>query len=260
MEVHHHPHVEKKNFKEYFLEFLMIFLAVTMGFFAGNIRESISSHQREYELISQMLEDLKKDTSDMQVRANNTSNTMLGIDTLTYLVFDCAKKPLPDSLLAKMYYLYFTASVHYSVHIPQTNAIRQLEKENGLILIRKKKVADSILYYGDLNERSVIQAERCRDVFQVKARDAAAAIFDGALLTDGLKPLDWGTSFEKYSSGASKKFRLLTNNEITLGIYGFKLIDLRHSLDNYLSILQFKKKVAISLIGFIKQQYQLNEE
>ena len=31
MEVHHHPHVEKKNFKEYFLEFLMIFLAVTLG-------------------------------------------------------------------------------------------------------------------------------------------------------------------------------------------------------------------------------------
>jgi hypothetical protein len=30
MEVHHHPHVEKKNFKEYFLEFIMIFLAVTL--------------------------------------------------------------------------------------------------------------------------------------------------------------------------------------------------------------------------------------
>jgi hypothetical protein len=24
MEVHHHPHLEKKNFKEYVLEFLMI--------------------------------------------------------------------------------------------------------------------------------------------------------------------------------------------------------------------------------------------
>ena len=33
MEVHYYPQVEKKNFKEYFLEFLMIFLAVTMGFF-----------------------------------------------------------------------------------------------------------------------------------------------------------------------------------------------------------------------------------
>jgi hypothetical protein len=47
MEVHHHLHVEKKNFKEYFLEFLMIFLAVTLGFFAENIREGISNHNKE---------------------------------------------------------------------------------------------------------------------------------------------------------------------------------------------------------------------
>jgi len=39
MEVHHHPKVEKRRFKEYFLEFLMIFLAVTMGFIAENVRE-----------------------------------------------------------------------------------------------------------------------------------------------------------------------------------------------------------------------------
>ena len=41
MEVHHHPdlHHKKKNFKEYFLEFLMIFLAVTLGFFAESYRE-----------------------------------------------------------------------------------------------------------------------------------------------------------------------------------------------------------------------------
>ena len=41
MEVHHHPdlHHKKKNFTEYFLEFLMIFLAVTLGFFAENVRE-----------------------------------------------------------------------------------------------------------------------------------------------------------------------------------------------------------------------------
>ena len=34
MEVHHHPdlHHKRKKFKEYFLEFLMIFLAVTLGF------------------------------------------------------------------------------------------------------------------------------------------------------------------------------------------------------------------------------------
>ena len=43
MEVHHHPdlHHNRKKFQEYFLEFLMIFLAVSMGFIAENTRESI---------------------------------------------------------------------------------------------------------------------------------------------------------------------------------------------------------------------------
>jgi hypothetical protein len=52
MEVHHHPHVEKKKFKEYFLEFLMIFLAVTLGFFAENIREHLSDRSKEKEYMS----------------------------------------------------------------------------------------------------------------------------------------------------------------------------------------------------------------
>jgi len=41
MEVHKHPHdvMHKKKWKEYLLEFLMIFFAVTLGFFAENIRE-----------------------------------------------------------------------------------------------------------------------------------------------------------------------------------------------------------------------------
>ncbi len=50
MEIHHHPEPGKKNFKEYFLEFLMIFLAVTLGFFAENLREHFAqnSSTKEY--------------------------------------------------------------------------------------------------------------------------------------------------------------------------------------------------------------------
>src|ERR1700753_1563901 len=51
MEVHHHPDVEKKGFKEYLLEGLMIFIAVMMGFFAESIRENLSDHSKEHEYI-----------------------------------------------------------------------------------------------------------------------------------------------------------------------------------------------------------------
>jgi hypothetical protein len=66
MEVHHHPNVERKNFKEYFLEFLMIFLAVTMGFFAESIREYFVNSEKEKIYMEGMLQDLDKDTSKIQ--------------------------------------------------------------------------------------------------------------------------------------------------------------------------------------------------
>ncbi|HLX90872.1 MAG TPA: hypothetical protein VKR32_04280 [Puia sp.] len=62
MEVHHHPQIEKKHLKEYFLEFLMIFLAVTLGFFAENFREYISEGERARQLASQLIRDLATDT------------------------------------------------------------------------------------------------------------------------------------------------------------------------------------------------------
>ena len=61
MEVHHHPdlHHKKKDFKEYFLEFLMIFLAVTLGFFAENIRERIKDSEQGEQYIQSLVEDLE---------------------------------------------------------------------------------------------------------------------------------------------------------------------------------------------------------
>jgi hypothetical protein len=61
MEVHHHPNVEKKNFRQYFLEFLMIFLAVTMGFFAESIREHLADDAKEKQYILSMIANLKND-------------------------------------------------------------------------------------------------------------------------------------------------------------------------------------------------------
>src|SRR6201989_1197714 len=74
MEVHHHPdlHHKPKKWKEYFLEFLMLFLAVTMGFFAENIRENYVEHKRAREYASLLIEDLATDT----VAFNNAARVM----------------------------------------------------------------------------------------------------------------------------------------------------------------------------------------
>ncbi len=84
MEVHHHPdiHHKPKKWKEYFLEFLMIFLAVTMGFFAESYREHLSDKHREKEYMKEIVANLKYDT--LRCSINYTLNVLgaSGIDTL----------------------------------------------------------------------------------------------------------------------------------------------------------------------------------
>src|ERR1043165_9762858 len=84
MEVHHPNHVtHKKKWGEYLLEFLMLFLAVTLGFFAENVREHVGDVSKEKEYMSAMFEELKSDT----VEYNKA------LDQIFYL------RPLLDSLI-----------------------------------------------------------------------------------------------------------------------------------------------------------------
>ena len=64
MEVHHHSHHPKK-WKEYITEFIMLFAAVTLGFFAENQREHLVESHREQQYMQSFYEDLKNDTSTL---------------------------------------------------------------------------------------------------------------------------------------------------------------------------------------------------
>jgi hypothetical protein len=63
MEVHHPQHpTHKKKWSEYIIEFVMLFAAVTLGFFAENVREhQIMSHRVEQNKIT-ILKDLQADS------------------------------------------------------------------------------------------------------------------------------------------------------------------------------------------------------
>ncbi len=64
MEVHHHPQLNhtSKPWKEYLLEYFMIVLAVTTGFFAESLRESIGKKEREKQNIETLVNCIISDT------------------------------------------------------------------------------------------------------------------------------------------------------------------------------------------------------
>lgn len=65
MEVHH-PHHPPKSLKDYISEFLVIFVALTLGFFVENQREHYIEGLREKELAKSLLKDLSADSVDFK--------------------------------------------------------------------------------------------------------------------------------------------------------------------------------------------------
>lgn len=147
MEVHHHPKVEKKNFKEYFLEFIMIFLAVTLGFIAENIRESITEHHRAKEMAKFLINDLKSDT----IEINHASKTMQEISDIADSVIKELNKPRNirnDKVLS------FNASVRllgYDFFDPQMGTYEQIKNSEALVYFPQRLVSKMTFYEVDKN-------------------------------------------------------------------------------------------------------------
>jgi len=152
MEVHHHPqlHHEKKPWKEYLLEGLMIFLAVFMGFIAESLREHIGDRDREKLYMEALVTDLKLDTTVLGRAAALKQNRMLAIDSvLKYFRGNKGANNVPVSTYRQMrraqWDMFF---IHHS------GTIDQLKNSGGLRLIREKGIVDSIEHYYQSVQRS----------------------------------------------------------------------------------------------------------
>jgi hypothetical protein len=80
MEVHAHTHTPRKKWTHYFWEFLMLFLAVTLGFFVENQREHYVEHQRAKIFAESLVEDLQTDTSEIHLSSINIDSFLIVTD------------------------------------------------------------------------------------------------------------------------------------------------------------------------------------
>lgn len=153
MEVHHHPHVEKKSFKEYLLEGIMIFLAVTLGFIAENIRERLADNHKEREYISAMVEDLNNDSAFLtQSIQQLIPFHSKWIDSAIHLL----QHPESKGKDREIYQAVFLGTAWTYMFHPTERTLSQLHSE-GFHLIRNKKATDIITHLEhiyQINQRS----------------------------------------------------------------------------------------------------------
>lgn len=154
MEVHHHAHHGgKKNWKAYFWEFIMLFLAVFCGFLAEYQLEQTIERHREKELITSLIEDLKRDTTSLGVFQDVLKTQKLMMDSLVFYL------TAPDLKERGAEVYYYGRKPYRFVFFSYTDrTIQQLKNAGSFRLIKRPIVADSILkYYSHIEGISNLQ-------------------------------------------------------------------------------------------------------
>jgi len=172
MEVHHHPKVEKKTFREYFFEFIMIFLAVTVGFFAETFRENITEHKRAKEFAESMVKDLREDTIQLKSYRAYFNNAANNIDTLQQLLAKAEPRDVPTGKL--YWYGLFGGARRYFV--PNDETFQQM-KSSGSLRYFGKKIAATVARY-DRFCRLIQSNEEMQQNLYVEVRKLRSQIFD----------------------------------------------------------------------------------
>ena len=98
MEVHHHTHHPKK-WKEYITEFIMLFTAVTLGFFAENLREHTIVNEKIEKNKIAILKDLKQDAITIDSIFKNEDLLINEFNKTIYILALYKQNKISDSQL-----------------------------------------------------------------------------------------------------------------------------------------------------------------
>ncbi len=250
MEVHHHPTIEKKHFREYFLEFLMIFLAVSMGFIAENIREHIADNGREKEYILSMIEDAATDTINIQ---KNILANQVRAERLDSLATLCTSYNPGANADAKMYRLLKAGTVHPDCVSATERTMQQLKNAGGMRLIRKKAAVDSIVLYDDAAKK-LIDQQAYYELYQNGMVNEAIQLFN-------LQRLGFwasGRHSKPFVDGDSS-VHILSHDPTLLMSFSNRLSIYQGVVSFYNVRLRQMNEHAASLIKTLRKEYDIEE-
>ncbi len=138
---------KKSNWKKYAMEFLMVFAAISLGFFADNQREKWGENTRGVQYAQRLVEDLDLDSIRMEEVKANYAIKEQQINTLIPLMqAGLGEKPFLDSLFA-----YFTLpganSLVTGISFVENLATRDELKSGNMRLIRSDSIVRHLSVY-----------------------------------------------------------------------------------------------------------------
>jgi hypothetical protein len=155
MEVHHPHHpTHKKKWSEYIIEFVMLFLAVFLGFIAENIREHAVEQNRAKEFSESLVRDLQSD----RIAINKQIKTIGLYSAVSDSLLKLSKTKLEGRNASQFSFYsrfaYWTAPVSWN-----RNTFEQIKNSGSLRYFRNGGLLKKLLEYDALVNLNNAEAE-----------------------------------------------------------------------------------------------------
>jgi hypothetical protein len=243
MEVHHHSHHPKK-WKEYITEFLMLFLAVSLGFMAENIREHQIEKHREIAYLQNVHEDLKLDVINIENVISSNSTRLQAMDTLFQIINN-------NTITNEDVYYYVRNLALRATFESSHVGLDQIKSAGGLRMVKNPEIISGIQEY----ERSLDALDKLENVRErtlEQARFKMAVVFEPTISYEML--VNQGQGIMRFNR-PSKADPILQNNKLAVKEL-LNLITFGLNSNKYLNTnLEKLKKIGQKLDSAIVKEY-----
>ena len=244
MEVHAHTHTARKKWTHYLWEFLMLFLAVTAGFFVENQREHYVEHQREKTYVQSLIQDLKTDSANLEGYISSKEIKKNRIDSLIKLLTTGMYNQSGNET-----YFFARLLTRGQQFVSTDGTMQQLKNAGNLRLITKRNVVDSILAY-DRNLKLLQKQDENEEDSRNRFQDAAHNVFNASVFYKMIDSVNVITKPTGNPQTLTEDPNLINNIAIEVHYLGSGV---------YYSFIQSArlKTEAANLIELLKKEYHL---
>lgn len=238
----------------------MIFLAVSLGFFAENIREHVSDKTKVKGYMKEIIANLRYDTTRCNLNSIKNTRAIAGLDSFRV---ELKRAINADVNANNLYYFNFLYGSDFGHAVFNTSAITELKSSGFLRLIDNRRIVEEL---SDYYERKILATYNFLPDNKV-VKKAESRFFgllgmdDYVQSFDSMQRMTYNTSYN-FSNILKKDppLVLLDSDKKELETLYTDEADFEISLKRYNFWLGVCKTAAVELIKDIEEEYDLKGE
>ena len=245
METHYEPKEKKKNWKDYLLDLLMMFIGISLGFAAENIRESWQEKHRIEKFMCKVSFDLKSDIAEIKNLKKARIKRNAQTDSLIQLL---SNSPMNGDR-NRIYYLGRLATRR--IHFRSQNAtLQQLKNIGDLRLVEDKEILYAINHYEQMlkyNDENVLVEEK--EFSEIS--NLASMLFDATIFQQ--------MTISKEPQMPSGNPQLISYDKKLINQFSVKLHYWKRTSVSVIESFEELQKDAEALLGLITDNYRCKD-